>query len=256
MANAQQVFSQGSLIFNPSAQNQQKPGPWGRPTHRTPGGTREGCLGQLVALVPGDQPLPLAIDGCWLASSSHAALTTQKQPILWFYVPQLSPAQRQAEFTLFNQQELEIDHQVVTLPGIAGVMGVKIQHPLKIGQQYGWSFSIIVYPQRPTKNPTVDGFIQRLPYPAIPQMYKIDASSESQIAWFAQQGIWHDALTMLIQQGCVTPQAPVQAKNWSSLLASVGLSVIAKTSITNCELMTADSSNIHNQLPMRTNGAQ
>ncbi len=202
---------------------------WGRPTTRTPGGTRDRCTQKLIALVPSPDAMPLSLDKCLEESVSDRALTLTETPTLWFYIPQRARPQGQAELVVL-QEHREVSTQRVTLPASPGIFGVQLQQPLKANQLYGWSFTIVEQSHSPSKNPTVEGLIRyTTPSLAVSRMFQ----GPDRLLQYAQKGIWHDTLTDLAQQRCQQSKS----QGMQSFLGSVGLDAIATSPILNCEIL-------------------
>lgn len=221
------VQAQEQVLFTPpnAAQRRQDRKRWGRPTTRTPGGTRDRCAQQLIALVPSPEAAAPRLEICLEESVSDLAFTRTQTPILWFYIPQLS-ASRRAELVLL-QDHREIHKQELTVPAQAGIVGFRLKQPLQSDQLYGWSFTLLTHPQSPSQNPTVEGLIR----------YRESQPAQPHLQSDAQTGIWHDALTALAQQHCQT-----NSQNWTRFLGSVGLDAIATHPILNCEVLSTSAS--------------
>ncbi|PZD75256.1 hypothetical protein C1752_00225 [Acaryochloris thomasi RCC1774] len=218
-----------------AAQRQKDRRRWGRPTTRTPGGTRDRCAQRLIALVPSPDAVALSSGQCLEESVSDRALTLTETPTLWFYVPPLAEPERRAELVLL-QKHREVSKQRVTLPATPGIFGVQLKGPLAANQLYGWSFTVLKQPQSPSQNPTVEGLIRYAT--SNPKDLRVahlpdQAYRPGQLRQYAQSGIWHDALTALAQQRCQNPAS----QSWKSFLASAGLDAIATQPILNCEVL-------------------
>lgn len=229
---AQQPLSSAQeqiLFLAPNAAQRQKDrSRWGRPTTRTPGGTRDRCAQKLVALVPSPDAMPLSLDKCLEESVSDRALALTETPTLWFYIPQRSKPGGIAELVVL-QAHREVYTQQVILPASPGIFGVQLQQPLKANQLYGWSFTILEQPQSPSQNPTVEGLIRyTTPSLAVAQMFQ----GPNRLQQYAQKGIWHDTLTDLAQQRCQQPTS----QGLQSFLGSAGLDAIATSPILNCKI--------------------
>lgn len=239
--SAQQLPSaqeQITFLAPNAAQRQKDRRRWGRPTTRTPGGTRDRCAQRLIALVPSPDTNALSAGQCLEESVSDRALTLTERPTLWFYVPPLAKPERQAELVLL-QEHREASKQRVTLPKESGIIGIQIKEPLTANQLYGWSFTVLKHPHSPSQNPTVEG-LMRYTISGPQGLQHLQASSlpgplhrPSQLQRYAQAGIWHDTLTALAQRRCQS----ADRQGWQSFLASAGLDAIATQPILNCEVL-------------------
>lgn len=194
----------------------------GAPTGRARGGAGRGqcpvlaSVGDtpLTALVPTLKPniynslnkkkLPPSYDFVW-------GQTIEEYPTFWFYIPyQYEELEPEAKFvlldeekrivtgpiflTLSNKDNLEQKSKIAkfTLPN---------EQPLEIGKQYNWYFSIICDARKPSRNPGVTGWIQRVKSPmTIPS---------KQYLYYAQQGIWYDTVTRLADSRVAIPPAQI-----------------------------------------------
>lgn len=204
----------------------------GRPTQRTAGGDRNSCAEQLIALIPGKGEIQNQPGACGAESVSFPTLTVVESPTFWFYVPAQSTAGLSAEFVLLDDQEQPILIQPISLSETPGVVSVSPTHPLETGKQYRWMFSILVNPDRPSRNPAVEGLIRRIePNSTLLGQIKSAVSSREQVAIYARQGIWQDALTTLANLRRATPGDPRVLTDWTDLLGSVGLGSIASVPV-------------------------
>ena len=194
----------------------------GIPTGRPAGGAKRGrcpeivSLGNaedsLVALVPKllnplNQLEPLSkssLDGdiVW-------GTTVAEYPTFWFFLP--FHRQEDLEFAKFalmsEDKQLVAGPILVKLPEASGVTNGPViakftlpssENPLKVGQQYNykWFFSIVCDARKPSRNPSVSGWIQRITPPfAIAQIQR--APTPRDYLYYAQSGIWYDAVTRL-----------------------------------------------------------
>ncbi|MBE9046936.1 DUF928 domain-containing protein [Pleurocapsales cyanobacterium LEGE 10410] len=160
-----------------------------------------------------------------LAPQRNYGLTTLEHPTLWIYLPQTSAKQA----ILSIKQEGKTPHwqQSVSLTPKTGITGIKLSDDapaLEINQNYQWAV-ILVCGDRPNPNdPVVTAWIKR-----IDQLENGDSNSPisglEQAAVYARQGIWYDALNILVAQRS-------SLSNWQNIwgeyLQSGGLERFAK----------------------------
>ena len=207
----------------------------GRPTQRTAGGDRNSCGERLIALIPGKGEIQNQPGACGAESVSFPTLTVVESPTFWFYVPAQSTAGLSAEFVLLDNQEQPILIQPISLSETPGVVSVSPSHPLEAGKQYRWMFSVLVNPDRPSRNPAVEGVIRRIePDSTLLSQIEDAVSPREQVAIFARHGIWQDALTTLGNLRRTTPGDPSLLTDWIDLLGSVGLESIASVPVVDC----------------------
>ena len=232
---AKDVASQ--LVFNHSASKDASSGfnALGRPRSRSSGGARGTCADRLVALLPGIEALAESGDNCSLQSASTLALTLDESPTFWFHIPERNQANRVAEFVLLDENQLAISIEQLTLPSTSGVVEVQLSQPLAVNQPYQWVFSILENQRNPSQNPAVEGVIQRVePDANLAIALQNTVTHRERIAAFAQNGIWHDALTELATLRRSEPNNPAIAQDWRSFLSSVGLAIIDEAPLLNC----------------------
>ena len=241
-AQAQSVQQLGSVepgrlyfFSSPSASSAGDFEEEGRPTQRTAGGDRTSCAEQLIALIPGNGEIQNQPGSCGAESVSFPTQTVVEFPTLWFYVPTQSTPTLSAEFVLLDDQEQPVLIQPISLSEIPGVVSVSPNRPLETGKQYRWIFSLLVNPDRPSSNPAVEGFIRRIePDATLIRQIERAVSPRERIAIYAQEGIWHDALTALADLRQATPRDPRLLTDWTDLLSSVGLGAIAHVPVVDC----------------------
>jgi hypothetical protein len=201
------------------------------PPGRPPGGRRYGgarrgvCpaaqLG-LIALVPSIEQ-PTSVINVW-------GLTTVERPTLWFYTPYAKGSAYPADFVLLDEQSNPVYQKDITLPGKPGVISVALPGnapPLTVGKQYRWFFNVYCDKQKQQAPIYVEGVIQRVKLKeAIAQQLQ-KAQPRQQLAIYARNGIWHEALTTLAQLRQNNPQDATLQKDWQDLLESIGLAETA-----------------------------
>lgn len=207
----------------------------GRPTQRTAGGDRNSCVERLIALIPGKGEIQSQPEACGGESVAFPTLTMVEFPAFWFYVPAQSTAALSAEFVLLDDQEQPVLIQPISLSDNPGVVSVSPSRPLATGKQYRWIFSLLVDPDRPSRNPAVEGLIRRIePNSTLLSQIEGAESPRERVAIYSRQGIWHEALTILANLRQAAPEDPRLLTDWTDLLDSVGLGSIASIPVVDC----------------------
>ncbi|GAB4139566.1 MAG: hypothetical protein Fur0046_14810 [Cyanobacteria bacterium J069] len=125
------------------------------------------------------------------------ALTAAAHPTLWFYIPYAVTSDEPAEFVLFDDRRRIIYRkQDIVLSNEPGIVGISIPEStpeLEVGRMYRWNFQTrcggeIVF---------VEGWIQRAELDSEITAEIDRARPLEQAAIYAENGIWHDALTLL-----------------------------------------------------------
>ncbi|MBC1225457.1 DUF928 domain-containing protein [Nostoc sp. UCD121] len=146
----------------------------------------------LTAFVPTiheQQVLPSKMDLVW-------GKTIEAYPTFWFYIPY---AYKESEieygkFVLLNQNEEIVAGPILVRlpeanqPSLAKFTLPKTVEPLEEDQEYNWYFSIICNPLKPSNNPGVVGWIERMKLPVLPPNNSL---------YYAKKGIWYDTVTRL-----------------------------------------------------------
>ena len=202
------------------------PPPGGRIRGRAKRGSCPIMETDLTALVPFTQTNPTVVN-VW-------GLTTMERPTLWVYVPYTKSFAYPAEFVLLDDESSPVYHTSITLPDMPGVIGVPIKAtvpPLTFGKQYRWFFNVYCNQQPSNTLIYVEGVIQRVTLnQATVQQLQI-APPEQQIAIYASNGIWHDALTTLAQLRQQNPQDERLKTKWKDLLEAISLNDVAQKPI-------------------------
>ncbi len=226
----------------------------GRPAHRSNAGRRGKCnelKPSLIAIVP---RLPITGENIAEASSyawpenlnSALGFTVDPHPTFWVYIPSL-PKSLEAdrvnslgadkiktwgEFMLQDENDIDLfDLPIqVPLPQKSGVVGFRLStHKLEFNRVYHWYFSIICNEDRPSRNPSVDGWIQLITLDLnVQKQLETATLLEQKAEVYAANGIWYEVLTILGERRCEAPREPKFRRLWSDLLKDGGFNQVAK----------------------------
>lgn len=206
----------------------------GRPPSRTSGGSRNACQDLMIALVPGANDISVQPTECGTTSEGWAALTVAETPTFWFYIPPSFAAQP-AEWVLLDAAGKPILVETIMLPETGGIFSLRTQQPLENGHTYQWFFSVLLNRHSPSENPMVSGIVKRIELDGILSSQLTAAQSPyEQVSFYAEHGIWQDAITTLIELRQRQPSSDTVADHWLSFLESVGLAAIANAPILDC----------------------
>lgn len=208
----------------------------GMPSGRQKGAaSRGGCPTtdkSLTALVPASA-IASKPEKSLTTRFSVGGLTTAKRPSFYFYVP-YTRRNLPIEFVLQDNRgknvyksSLNISHHR------AGVIQIDIPKAasLQLGKVYQWFFLVSCIPEAP---PFVRGWVQRVsPSIALTSQLK-SASPKQQIALYAQNGFWYDALTALAQLRLSNPNDPDLIRGWEELLNAAGTGEIVNEPMNKC----------------------
>ena len=165
-----------------------------------------------------------------IVPDSNYGLTVTNRPNFWVYLPKTS-----AQQAILSIKEEGIDpywQQSVSLTGKVGIMGIKLSNnapALETGKNYRWAV-ILVCGNRPNPNdPVVAAWIKRVDKSNTKGSLPIAPTSLEKAAWYAQNGIWYDALNILIE----AKKSSLDNWNdiWMKYLQSGGLDKIANEPI-------------------------
>lgn len=235
----------------------------GAPSGRPRGGASRGncpSVSQpLTALVPATQKTlgkEQVRNSSLTTYESVWGLTVIEHPTFWFYVPYPLTLKLPIEFVLQDERGnyvYKISFTATeTQPGIVRFQLPSTVAPLEVGKMYHWYFLIDCDRDAPV---SVDGWIQRVPMSPTFMSKLQKATPLQQVALYADNSIWYDALTTLAELRIANPSDDATLSNqWVSLLKSVGLDAIAHEPINQC--CTLDKRAAQSQFPTSTKGAQ
>ncbi len=209
----------------------------GEPTRRSEAGSR-GCedeskqsaasekklLTALVPVYPDYQPSP-----DYPPAELVLGTTTAFYPTFWFYIPYQPPFT--GEFVLQDKEGNLVYKTNVMLPETPGVISFSLpstEPPLKIGERYHWYFKIYCRSEPPPS--FVDGWLQIVSLNPDLKSQIEKATLPEQVALYAINGIWYEALTAAAELRRTDPNDT----NWTALLQAVGLDNFAKEPMVEC----------------------
>jgi hypothetical protein len=172
-----------------------------------------------------------------LIPPDNEGFTIEPFPSFWFYMPYTRESGLSgARFMLLNEdlRPVMTEPIAVALPDTPGVMRFQLPNQvasLEVGQRYNWYFWVVCDPEKPSRNPVVSGWIERIapPVELINQLKTTPADREYLI--FDENGIWFDALTRLAQQRCRIPQNSTVQEDWHTLLREIEMETLTSQPI-------------------------
>ncbi|OKH53356.1 hypothetical protein NIES2101_10890 [Calothrix sp. HK-06] len=194
------------------------------------GGSRGPCkqYASLAALVPETQGTQKFI---WGQSASQ-------NPKFWFYVPEKLTSKLPVEFVLQDEADNYIYKTKFTPQAPAGVVSVTVKPTVALqpGKSYNWTFSIYCDPDKPSSSVFVRGSVTQVALNATQkqQLQKLQAPIQ-RAAFYANNGMWHDALTTLGEQIQNSKRRePEVISAWTELLTQTNFSNLATAPIVPC----------------------
>lgn len=176
--------------------------------------------------------------------------TLEEQPEFWFYVPYVANIEstkinsqaegdtstdektnvRIGKFVLLDEDRNLISSHLIAIELLSSPRLVAFQLPdsLEPNQLYNWHFSIVCEPEKPSRNPVVRGWVERLE-PSLDLATNLQTAPPAQrYLTYAENGIWLEAVSELVSiRQRFLPVNPVQREqvqqDWSDLLASVNI---------------------------------
>jgi hypothetical protein len=175
-------------------------------------------------------------------------LTTDGYPTFWFFVPYDFSSITEMEFVIKDESQKPsktIYREILKKPEKPGIISVSIkeaiEEPLQISKtkhqtKYHWFLKLKVKcsPQQSVESKSVDGWIERVNLNSQLAKRIEQATPLQKAALYAENGIWHDALTTLGEARLSQPNNASLFTNWTSLLKSEELDKLANYPLVNC----------------------
>ena len=176
--------------------------------------------------------------------------TVEEQPTFWFYVPYNAENVKTAKFTLLQANSYYVREPVlqepikpieIALAETPGIIKFRLPYKLEIDKPYNWYFSIICDPQKPSRNPGVKGWIQRVEKsPELVKDLETLPPVQKYLA-YGERGIWFELITNLAESYQSHQGDKTLRLEWNELLNFFQWSELAQEPIVNC--CTAESKN-------------
>ncbi len=166
-----------------------------------------------------------------LSPTTKPGLTLAAHPTFLVYVPRSSA--QTAEFSLRSQTNQGVYRTTIDLTNTPDIISITLPDqvtPLEVGKQYIWSFAIICNPNDRLADQFVTGTIERAASePA--RLQQIEQTPLRQrIALYWEDGIWYDALALLLELKHNQPDDPDVASAWNEFLQSGGIETMINIS--------------------------
>jgi hypothetical protein len=188
----------------------------GKPVKPTGGATRGS-----------DKKIPLM----FALTPDHVGQTVSAQPSLFWYLDRIPDASMGIEFVLFDQASDEPEvAAALAAPERAGIQRIRLSDygvELKPGAEYEWSVTLVVDPQKRSKDVVVTGWIDRIEHSGKLAARLESASGTSAAAIYAEEGIWYDSFAALSDQIEGNPDDANLRTQRIEVLRQVGLDQVA-----------------------------
>ena len=183
------------------------------PGRRVGGGTRGDCAidsRSLAALTP----------------ASNLGVTASDRPSLYFSVPTAAPYHGQ--FILHDADENRL-YETTVVAGTEPLVGVHLPADLiAADQDYHWYFVVACNPRDLSQNVVLEGWLRRVqPTPAPADTTLVD-SQLGLVETYQAQGLWSDAIALLVELHQAYPGNPLVQAQWSRLLETLDLATVVR----------------------------
>ncbi len=216
------------IEFNPD--NLINPGrPGGR---RRGGGSRGSCQTRLPlsAIAYADSRMVQTL-GVTSLDETVGGLTTQVQPMLWFYVP-IAIGEVETEFVVKDAQDRVVYQGWLSgQTDSDGVIGVPLTAQMAVGSAYHWFLTVNC---DETERVTVDGWVERRATGPNAMRTLAQASARNRAALYANYGFLQDAVGELAMLRLVEPGDEAIAREWREFLSALDLADLAEATVFDC----------------------
>jgi Domain of Unknown Function (DUF928) len=162
-------------------------------------------------------------------------LTKMEHPTFWFYVPYAKPALVDISFKLqdeSNPEDPKIIYQNATIAPTSTAGMIRIALPksspnLAANRPYHWFLELNMGCTNGQRPIFVQGWIQKVELDRTLSKQIDRATPTEKVALYAENGLWHDALSTLANLRAAKPQDPGLTQDWQNLLESIGLRDLA-----------------------------
>lgn len=163
-------------------------------------------------------------------------LTLASHPTFFWSIPKIQV--ETARFILLaNKSQKVVYETTLKLPNQPGIISFTLPknvNALEIGETYRWHFNIVCDANDFSGNPGVNGWVERI-QPELPLSQALEtANLRSLPSIYAESGIWHEALTSLVELRRLEPNSFSIRWNWLKFFNSVGLNAIASEPLLDC----------------------
>ena len=225
------------------------------PPDRSAAGERGGAASRgcgngeqpLMALVP-DYKETINLDGGeTIPVTKIWGLTTDDYPTFWFFVPYDKSSIAKMEFVIKDESQKPSKTIYRTTinkpekPGIISVDTTKAVEALQVSntkqqKAYHWFLKVTVKcnPKQAPQLQAIDGWVQRVsPSSNLAERLQ-KATPLQQAALYAENGNWHNSLTILAQLRLAKSKDAALLADWTSLLKSEELDHLSNQPLVNC----------------------
>lgn len=143
------------------------------------------------------EPPPLTVLVPGNGEETFRSITAKPDPMFWFYIPYPSDSNLPAKFELRQENNTTVWVQEDQL-SIKGIFRIQLPEKLELDKNYYWNLKIICDQTRRDLDIYVDGYVKREKATSSPP----NITPEQIASFYAQDGLWHEALTTYIEDVC------------------------------------------------------
>mgnify|MGYP001794456378 CR=1 FL=1 len=128
-----------------------------------------------------------------IVPQSNSGLTTKEYPTFWASIPPTTA--QSAILSIAKVGEKPYWHQAIALTNRSGLIGIKLDSNapgLEIDQNYRWALVLVCNPHPHPSDPVVTAGIKRIDRNLPSNITSLELAN-----WYAERGIWYDALNIL-----------------------------------------------------------
>jgi hypothetical protein len=197
------------------------------PPRKNPDGTVSGGRRDLT-VCPQDAKMPKTASGLIaLSPTTKPGTTLAERPSFLVYVPKTSA--KTAEFSLRDYNGRGVYRTTLNLNSTSGIISLSLPTqapPLKIGEQYNWSFAVICNPNNRLNDRFVTGVVQRIEFDPVRLRQIRQAPLKDQVALYQKVDVWYDTLAALFSLQRTQPRDSSIQAIWDQFLQSGGVSIM------------------------------
>ncbi|MEA5447268.1 DUF928 domain-containing protein [Leptolyngbya sp. CCNP1308] len=184
------------------------------PGRRVGGGTRGNC----------------AIDSRSLAAlnpASNLGVTASDRPSLYFSVP-TAESPYHGQFILHDADENRL-YETTLVAGTEPLIGVHLPANLvNADQDYHWYFVVACNPRDLSQNVVLEGWLRRVPLTPVPADTALVETQLDLVETYQGQGLWSDAIALLVELRQAHPGNELVQAQWSRLLETLDLATVVQ----------------------------
>jgi hypothetical protein len=160
----------------------------------------------------------------------HTGLTVHEQPSLYWYLSESTTCP--IELTISDEQAVQplLEKRISgpVRPGVQRIQLADYNVRLPLNAPYRWYVTVVVDPERRSKDINAGGFIERVAPPEALRA-QLDRGGKTQApSIYAQEGLWYDALASISDLIEAAPNDRGLRQQRASLLKQVGLPEIGE----------------------------